>query len=159
MEGWSKKRKIKAFAEKHGELSPVESQIVEIYRERWDSTLGRLLRKCADRENVIDLRVDFREEIDRLSNRIKKFPFPFSFLFSWSAAIQRLLNPRSLPEEIFSCKDTKVILNPDNRKFLLNFFTEVGILDGEKDYDGDNECSEPREGSADTMHSTKGEQG
>lgn len=127
----SKKHKINHFVSKHSALSPVQSAIVSVYRNRWDPTLGRILRGCARGDRVFDLRKDLRDQIGAVTRKGTFLNLARMVLMP-SFAI-RLFHPRLLPRELFTCEGTEVTLNQENRDFILSFFASVGEIEEQQE--------------------------
>jgi hypothetical protein len=114
VENHVKKRKVKKFIEKHGELTDSQKEIINIYLDRWNSHLDRLLRYLIKGDQAFSL----QEYVDKEISRLKTNPFI-------SVLIRRIESTIVLPKEIFETEGNIIKLNQENAEFVMEFFRNV----------------------------------
>ena len=95
--------------------------IVKFYVNYWNSGLTKLIRSILDGIDNLDLE-SYREE---LINLMLRNP---TRIFLQRDVFEYFFEPTLLPKEIFIRDDNTIKLNPTNIDFLLQFFSDAGVI-------------------------------
>jgi hypothetical protein len=121
-----KKKRIRAFLERHPRLSKEEQRIVKMFEAGFTPTVERLIRACASNKGAYDLRQFVEQAAERMARGN-----PLLRILPIASRRIRSLGLVTLPREIFLVDNGIVRLNDANEKLLIQLGREIGLIQNE----------------------------
>ncbi len=113
-------RKAREFLKTHKNLTLEQKAIVQVYQQRWSRLLSDVVRHLGAGDEPLDLQAFF----DRAVLRVKSTPRKV-VISSW---LLLTIESASVPREVFIRDGTVIRFDPENEKFIREFFATVGLI-------------------------------
>jgi hypothetical protein len=120
-----RKKRVAHFLARHPHLSAAERRIVEIYQDGGADRFSDQLRMVVETGSL-----DFLAYIQKELSFGHRSPFRRVLLMFRRLPRMQRLDPSRLPKELFQIHGSDVRLRDQERAFIIEFFSAMGVLSG-----------------------------